>query len=107
MSEQEVPETPVGLEQRFRSLVAAWKADEGVSSSLSDRFAHPAYRQIIALGAPAVTLLLAGLDRDPDWWFAALKAITAADPVPAAKRGRLKEMTCDWLEWGGAQGIRR
>ena len=94
------------VEQDFRQLASAWKAAEGVSSSLTERFAHPAYQQIIAMGEAAVPYLLAELERQPDWWFAALKSITGADPVPASDRGRLSEMTRAWLQWGRAQGIR-
>ena len=94
------------VEQEFRQLAAAWKAAEGVSSSLTERFSHPAYRQIIGLGEAAVPYLLAELEREPDWWFAALKSITGADPVQAADRGRLAAMTQAWLQWGRAQGIR-
>jgi hypothetical protein len=94
------------LEQQFRSLASSWKQAESasVSSSLSDLFSHPAYRQIIAIGKEAVPLLLAELEREPDWWFAALKELTGADPVPPASRGNLAEMTTAWLKWGRAEG---
>lgn len=51
-------------------------------------------------------LLLAELEREPDWWFAALKAMTGADPVTRENRGKLLEMTRAWLDWGKAQGYR-
>lgn len=107
MTNPKVLDNPV--ERKFRALVAAWKAGVlgSVSSSLSEMFAHPAYRQIIAMGRPAVPLLLAELGREPDWWFAALKEITGADPVPAASRGKLPEMTAAWLNWGRANGYQR
>ena len=106
MSKPKVLENPV--EREFQGLVRAWKAASSscVSSSLSEMFSHPAYRQIIALGEPAVPFLLAELEREPDWWFAALKAMTGADPVPAASRGKLAEMTRAWLQWALAQGYR-
>jgi hypothetical protein len=58
------------------------------------------------MGEPAVPYILAELEREPDWWFAALKAITAADPVPQASRGKLVEMSRGWLEGGRAHGYR-
>ncbi len=96
------------VERKFHSLVAAWKGTTAcsVSSSLSELFAHPAYRQIVAMGGEAVPLLLAELEREPDWWFNALKEMTGADPVPAASQGKLAEMTNAWLDWGRAQGYR-
>src|SRR5579862_7578978 len=93
-------------EQRFHELVATWKVSAGVSSSLSELFAHRSYRELIELGEPAVPLLLAELEREPDWWFAALKAITGADPVAAENRGKLDEMSRAWLDWGRAKGYR-
>jgi hypothetical protein len=76
------PESPIGkpidapakdMETRFYQLVKQWKkATEHLSSST--RMAkHPAYREIIAMGKPALPLLLAELKRDPDFWFAALR----------------------------------
>ena len=62
------------VERRFHELVTAWKSSRGVSSSLSEMFAHPAYRELIAIGEPVIPLLLGELEREADWWFAALKA---------------------------------
>ena len=105
MSKPAILNNPVDR-QKFLNLVTTWKSDAGVSSSLSERFAHPAYHELMALGEPVVPLLLAELEREPDWWFAALKSITGADPVPASSRGKLGEMTRAWLEWGRQQGYR-
>ena len=65
---------------------------------------HPAYQEIIGMGELAVPLILAELERDPDHWFWALKAITGADPVPEHCRGHLEEMAQAWLRWGRMQG---
>jgi hypothetical protein len=62
---------------------------------------------LIALGEPAVPLLLAELEREPDWWFAALKAITRADPVAPEDRGTLSAMARAWLDWGRLHGYCR
>ena len=94
------------VEQEFHRLASLWKESQGVSSSLTDLFAHPAYQGIIRLGWPAVPYLLAELQHEPDWWFAALKTITGADPVPPSGRGKLDAMTKAWLEWGRTQGVR-
>jgi hypothetical protein len=94
-----------GVENQFRDLVAAWKADRGPSSFMADLVRHPAYQAVIALGPPAVPLLLRELEREPDHWFAALRAITGVDPVSAASRGKLAEMATAWLKWGREQGL--
>ena len=56
------------------------------------------------MGEPAVPWLLQRLAERPDHWFVALNAITGARPVPSESRGRIKEMTQAWLNWGRQQG---
>ena len=57
-------------------------------------------------GLPAVPLILAELRRELDHWFWALRAITGEDPVPAERRGNMKEMVEIWLEWVDNKVIR-
>ena len=37
-------------------------------------------------------------------WFVALYELTGATPVPPESRGRIREMTAAWQEWGRRQG---
>ena len=104
------PRGPSEVEARFRELVVAWKAGRGPSSFAADLARHPAYQDIIALGPPTVPLLLRELEREPDHWFTALRAITGANPVPPESRGRLAEMAAVRqvlanLGVGDAQGL--
>jgi hypothetical protein len=94
------------LEQQFLRLVEIWRKATQYTSSMSDLVNHPAYQQIIGLGQPAIPLLLRELERDPDYWFAALRALTGVDPVPAASRGNLARMAEAWLAWGRQEGYR-
>lgn len=94
-------ETP----HRFQRLADEWRKGRGVSSSISQLVMHPAYQQIIGMGQMAVPLLLRELERVPDQWFWALKAITGEDPIADMDRGNLKKMTQAWLEWGRNRGI--
>ncbi len=103
MSEK-APETTVSVEERFNALAAQWKADRGPTSFVAEMAMHPAYQQIIGLGPAAVPLLLQGLQRSPDHWFWALKAITGADPVPPEDRGRINRMAQHWIVWGRRHG---
>jgi hypothetical protein len=66
---------------------------------------HPAYREIISLGAPVVPLLLAELKRDPDFWFVALREITKEDPVLEDSAGKVEEMARAWVAWGKERGL--
>lgn len=65
---------------------------------------HPAYQAIIGLGEPAVPLVLKELEQQPDRWFAALRAITGANPVREEDCGDVTRMAESWIEWGRANG---
>ncbi len=93
------------IEERFQALAAQWKVECGVMSSVTQKAMHPAYQQIIGLGPAAVPLLLQGLQRSPDHWFWALKAITGEDPVPPEDRGRINRMAQHWIAWGRRHGF--
>ncbi len=87
-----------GIEQTFQELVVRWRADTRVWSSVTKMVLHPAYQRIIGLGSPAVPLLLRELERAPDHWFWALRAITGEDP--AAAESTFDAAAAAWLRWG-------
>jgi hypothetical protein len=91
--------------ERFRELVQWWQAEVGPLSSTTEMAMQPAYQQIIGLGSEAVPLILRELEKKPDHWFWALKAITGVDPVEPTQRGRVEKMAKAWLRWGRGQGI--
>lgn len=93
------------IAERFRELVQTWKEDVGPLSSTTEMAMHPAYQQIIGLGRDAVPHLLRELQREPDHWFWALKAITGVDPVEPRQRGQIREMAEAWLRWAREQGL--
>ncbi|MBI4589264.1 MAG: hypothetical protein HY725_10530 [Candidatus Rokubacteria bacterium] len=95
-----------GLEARFERLVRKWRSEVGPTSSLTQMAMHPAYQQIIGMGREAIALLLRELEREPDHWFWALKAITEVDPVEPRLRGKIDEMARAWFKWGREQGFR-
>jgi hypothetical protein len=102
---QPPPAAPdASLEVLFQSLVRQWREERGPSSSTTDLAMCPSYQRIIGLGPAVVPLLLRELERAPDHWFWALKAVTGADPVPIASRGKVREMARLWLDWGREQG---
>ncbi len=99
------PAAPEEVRARFEALVRRWKAETRFESSSTKLFLHPAYQQIIGMGAAVVPLLLESLARAPEHWSWALKAITGADPVPAGARGNVKQMADAWLEWARRAGL--
>src|ERR1700722_18223049 len=102
-SVEQLLETWQGTEEelaRFQGLVQRWKKETGHFSNMGKKALHPAYQEIIGMGKTAVPLLLAELRREPDDWFWALHAISGANPVAPASRGKLQEMADAWLQWG-------
>jgi hypothetical protein len=93
------------LISRFHSLTGEWQAATRFLSAPSAAAEHPAYRAIVALGPTVVPLILADLAVAPEPWFAALRELTGADPVPPADRGRPRAAAEHWLAWGRARGL--
>ncbi len=94
------------VEQRFFRLKEAWHRAVAHHSSSTIRNNHPAYREIISLGPPVVPLLLRDMQEHNTHWFAALSAITSADPVPEEHAGKVRAMVEDWLHWAKEHGYR-
>jgi hypothetical protein len=103
-NERETDAPTYDLDRAFRELVAEWRSAVGHLSSTTRRVQHPTYRTIIALGPKVVPLLLRELKQRPGHWFAALRELTDADPVPPSDRGKIGRMTEAWLRWGEERG---
>ncbi len=106
------------LAKRFAALRSKWKEDTRYESRMGKMAAHPAFREIVAMGEKAVPLLLADLEKNRGFAFLALQEITGDDPpIPEGFRGN-KEI-CDgwtgydiegtqaaWIAWGKSKGYR-
>ncbi len=92
------------VEERFRRLAATWHKETDYLSSMSEASSHPAYQEIISLGPPVVPLLLHDLEQNHTHWFAALRGITGANPVPPSAAGNISRMAEAWLRWAKDNG---
>lgn len=88
------------LARKFNALKVEWGTETAHLSSITEISMHPAYQQIIGMGQVAISLIFSEMEKNPDHWFWALRSITGEDPVLPEHRGRLKQMTEDWLKWG-------
>jgi len=93
------------LKDRFMKHAAAWQSDCAYLSSVREMAIHPAYQQIIGMGQDALPFIFAALEREPDHWFWALRAITQEDPVLTEHRGQISRMAQDWLDWARSRGM--
>jgi len=92
---------------KFQALVAEWRQQRGVRSSITEMSMLPAYQKIIGMGEPAIPLILGQLKAegdDPDHWFWALASITDANPVKPEDRGNTVKMAEAWLKWAEDEG---
>jgi hypothetical protein len=94
------------LEETFQRLANVWQKAVAHLSSSNKRESHPAYREIIALGPAAVPMMLRDLEINHRHWFAALTAVTGANPVAEEDAGKILKMIDVWLNWGKQKGYR-
>jgi hypothetical protein len=101
-----LPQAPEdsAIASRFAVLATRWYQETATLSSISQIAMHPAYQEIIGIGREAVPFILRELQQQPHHWFWALRAITGVDPIPAEHRGKIREMTDAWLQWGQEHG---
>ncbi len=104
-----VPTTKQGkstesLEQRFRRLESDWTAATGHLSSSTKIIKHPAFQEIIGLGAAVIPFMLRDLRERPRLWVWALPEIAGANPAAAAEGGNIAKLSQAWLEWGREHG---
>ena len=100
------------LEIAFDKLAKQIHKDTRFSSRISDRVEHPAYREVIKMGESVIPLIFRYMeDGNGGFWFAALEALTGADPTlpprpvaPGFVALDIKGMEEAWLKWGKEQG---
>ena len=89
------------IETRFRRLAYEWKRETGHMSTVSRIAEHPSYLGIIAMGEPAIPLILKDLKVEPNHWFPALFSIAGEGPhIPEHDKGDIGKISEAWLEWG-------
>ena len=90
------------LERQFGLLAEQWRRETGPYSSVSRKVQHPAYQKIIAMGEPAIPLILREMRERPAHWFTALRSI--AKSPPENERADMSRATAVWLKWGQERG---
>jgi hypothetical protein len=91
------------VEQQFMHFAENWKNSTGGFSSITRRYAHPTYQKILGMGPAIIPFILRELQRRPDWWFEALKALTEDDPAKAT--GTFEQARSAWIQWGKQRNL--
>jgi hypothetical protein len=93
------------LADEFQIQASEWKRDTLAMSSLSDMFTHPAYQRIMAMGKPALRLILEDLRKETEHWFYALEFIVGKEGKDVAQGAEtVDDAKSAWLEWGYKNG---
>ena len=90
--------------ERFLQLADHWEAETALLSRIDMAIDHPAHKEIVGMGEPAVPLILERMKSQGGHWFPALRALTRVNPVKPADHGDIQAMQASWLEWGDANG---
>ncbi|MGH7812553.1 MAG: hypothetical protein ACREQI_00920 [Candidatus Binataceae bacterium] len=90
---------------KFKRLLSEWRKGTGPSSSLYKIISHPSYLSIIGMKDEALPFIFEELQRKPDYWFAALRAITDENPV--GHDDSFDRAVQAWLNWGEQHGYVR
>ena len=91
------------LEPTFRQLAETWRTETRYSSSAAKMAMHPAYQRIIAMGTPAIPLILRDLQQTRGHWLWALYILSGFED-PAPEGATFNEAVDAWLEWGKREG---
>jgi len=87
------------MRREFAALASRWHRETGMHSVQTRITSHPAYLRIIGIGEPAIPLIIQDLQERGGSWYAALRAVTGASPVPEDARGNVPRMKDAWLRW--------
>ena len=90
--------------ENFAALARWWHRDTDGLSVVTRILLHPAYTRVIAMGKPAIPLILEDLRDHGGFWYTALEAITGQVLGSAEERRKPRLMTQVWLDWGRANG---
>lgn len=96
--------SPSSIRIQFDELATRWERETRNLSSPQAMASHPAYAKIIRLGNDALPLIFERMERQPGFWFEALRRITGEDPVQSAQRGNVDAMWKAWVKWGTERG---
>jgi hypothetical protein len=100
-----LPKEISDLEQQFNKLAADWKKQTAIYSNTLHIIRNDNYLDIIGMGKDALPLILRDLEKAPEHWFVALKAIAKENPVPKEAYGNIDQMRFYWLQWGKNNNI--
>jgi hypothetical protein len=98
------PKNAEEIAETYHRLAEEWKSETAPLSSIRRMKQHPAYSKLVAMGEPAIPLILADLARQPSHLFWVLRDITNLNPADPAVAENFLDVIDSWIEWGRNQG---
>ncbi len=98
------PEQQEVVARRFQVLVTRWNAATRYRSNINALRSHPVYRELVNLGDPAVPLILAEVEREPNVPGSSCSPRSLGRTRYPALAGRVNAMAEAWLDWGRRRG---
>ena len=89
---------------KFEFLAERWERETAGLSTARAMAQHPAYQAIIQMGDDALRPIFSRLEKRPEHWFIALRAITGTSPVRPEDAGDVGAMVEAWLQWAREHG---
>lgn len=93
------------LNERFETLAREWDAHREARRESSNPYAyldHPSFDAIVALGEPALPLIIERYREGSVFWGAALRKITGKTEFGDGVVGNLEDTRRKWLAWWDA-----
>ena len=73
-------------------------------SSVSQIISNKYYLRVIALGKPAIPLIIEDLRKEAAPWFSALSVLTERDDIGRDHRGQFRKIANAWIDWWESEG---
>lgn len=92
----------MNVAEEFKRLAGEWQQHcdrVSFSSKMSSYLDHPSYRAIVALGEPAVPLIVERYRKDDLPWGFALQEITGVKMIENPASFKPREVKQKWLVW--------
>jgi hypothetical protein len=83
----------------FNYYYEEWNKEIKYQSSTDAITNNAFFKKIIALGSEVIPYIIEALRDMPSFLIIALYKITGVNPIKSDHRGKIKEMTRDWIEW--------
>lgn len=93
----------IAIAHEFEELARQWENETALAAFASQKADHWAYQRIIELGEDALPLVIDRLEREPNHWFWALRAIVGTD-VAVGER-TVEGARVKWLKWAREQRL--